>query len=73
MRPTRLGEAYHIERALAARQGIGRFPCGCVLSHGFKTQSVQTIEIHHRKYGRDRALDEPLLVSFEEFSAIITV
>ena len=64
MRPTRLGEAYHIERALAARQGITRYPCGCERCHGFKTWSVQTVETHHRKYGRDTKLQEPLLVSF---------
>lgn len=64
VRPPRLGEAYHIERALAARQGILRYPCGCEKCHGFKTQLVLTVEKHHRKYGRDITLDEPLLVSF---------
>lgn len=64
MRPTRFGEAYHIERALAARQGIRRYPCGCEKCHGFKTQSAQKVETHHRKYGRDSKLNEPLLVSF---------
>ena len=63
MRPTPLGQAYHIERALAVRQGITRYPCACEKCHGFKTQSVQTIETHHRKYGRDTKLVEPLLVS----------
>ena len=63
MRVTRLGEAYHAERALAARQGIPRYPCGCERCHGFKTQSVRTVETHHRKYGRDNRLEEPLLVS----------
>lgn len=63
MRPARLGEAYHIERALAARNGIGRYLCGCQKCHGFKTQSVKIVETHHRKYGRDIALEEPLLVS----------
>jgi hypothetical protein len=63
MRPTRLGDAYHIERALAARQGIARYPCGCERCHGFKSQSVQTVERHHRKYGRDSKLNEPFLVS----------
>jgi hypothetical protein len=63
MRVSRLGQAYHVERALAARQGIPRYPCGCERCHGFRTQSVQTVETHHRKYGRDRKLQEPLLVS----------
>jgi hypothetical protein len=63
MRPTPLGRAYHIERALAARQGITRYPCACEKCHGFKTQSVQTVQTHHRKYGRDTELVEPLLVS----------
>ena len=64
MRPTRFGKAYHIERALAARQGITRYPCGCERCHGFRTWLVQTVETHHRKYGRDTKLEEPLLVSF---------
>lgn len=59
-----MGEAYQIERALAARQGIGRYPCGCEKCHGFKTQTVRSVERHHRKYGRDAALQQPLLVSF---------
>lgn len=63
MRQTPLGESYHIERALAARQGIRRYPCGCQICHGFKTQQVQIVEKHHRKYGRDSTLLEPLLVS----------
>lgn len=63
MRPTRLDEAYHIEKALAAREGIKRYPCGCKKCHGYKTQSVQTVEKHHRKYGRDSTLEEPLLVN----------
>lgn len=73
MRPTRLGQAYHIERALASRQGIGRYPCGCLLCHGFKTQSIQRVETHHRRYGRDPALDEPLLVSSAELCQIISL
>ena len=63
MRPTPLGEAYHIERAIAARQGISRYPCGCERCHGLKSQSTHRVEVHHRKYGRDRRLNEPLLVS----------
>ena len=62
IRPDRVGQAYHIERALAARQGISRYPCACEICHGFKTQSVKIVKIHHRKYGRDRNLTEPLLV-----------
>jgi len=46
MRETRLGEAYHIERALAARQGITRYPCGCQKCHGVKSQLVQVVETH---------------------------
>ena len=63
MRQTALGDAYHIERALAARQGIRRYPCGCQHCHGFKTQLVQIVEKHHQKFGRDNTLVEPLLVS----------
>lgn len=63
MRETRLGNAYHIERALAVRQGIPRYPCGCEKCHGFKTQTVEVVETHHIKYGRDQRLNEPLLVS----------
>ena len=63
MRETRLGEAYHIERALAARQGITRYPCGCQKCHGFKSQLVQVVETHHRRFGRDITLLRPLLVS----------
>ena len=66
MRPTPLGEAYHIERAIAARQGISRYPCGCERCHGFKNQSTHIVEVHHRKYGRDRRLNEPLLVSSQK-------
>lgn len=62
MRGDRLGEAYHIERAVAAQQGIARYPCGCQKCHGFKTQTIQVVQSHHRKYGRDRKLQEPLLV-----------
>jgi len=68
MRGTRLAEAYHIERALAARQGIGSYPCGCEKCHGFKIQIVQTVETHHRKYGRDQKLQEPLLVSILQYA-----
>ena len=63
MRPTPLGEAYHIERAIAARQGISRYPCGCERCHGFKSYSTHRVEVYHRKYGRDRRLNEPLLVN----------
>ena len=58
MRQTPLGDAYHIERALAARQGTIRYPCGCQHCHGFKTQLVQIVEKHHRKFGRDNTLVE---------------
>jgi len=61
MRESRLGQAYHVERALAARQGIRRYPCGCEKCHGFKVQATEVVESHHRKYGRDRKLEEPLL------------
>lgn len=63
MRPDRLGQAYHTERALAVRQGIRMYPCACEKCHGYKIQSVEVVETHHRKYGRDRKLEEPLLVS----------
>ena len=65
MRPDPLGQSYHIERALAARQGIRRYPCGCEKCHGFKTQTVEVVETHHRKYERDNKLIEPLLVGDE--------
>lgn len=61
MKESQLGNAYHIERALAARQGIPRYPCRCERCHGFKTQKIEIVEIHHRKYGRDQRLTEPLL------------
>ena len=63
MRAQEHGQAYHIERALAAQQGILRYPCGCEICHGFKIQTVKVVEIHHQKYGRDTNLSEPLLVS----------
>ena len=71
MRENRHGEAYHIERALAARQGISRYPCGCEHCHGFKIQSAEVVENHHRKYGRDQHLQEPLLVSFNGILKLI--
>lgn len=63
MRPNDIGQAYHMERAIAAGQGISRYPCGCELCHGFKIQSLKVVETHYRKYGRDRNLLQPLLVS----------
>jgi len=58
-----LVEAYHVERALATWQGIERYPRVCEICHGFKTQVVEVVESHHRKYGRDQNLQEPLLIS----------
>jgi len=39
------------------------YPCECEKCHGYKIQPIEIIETHHRKYGRDRHLEEPLLVS----------
>ena len=63
MRPDRCWEAYHIERTLVACQGIAPYPCGCQRCHGFRIQSIRTIECHHWRHGRDEHLMEPLLVN----------
>ncbi|KAG0574201.1 hypothetical protein KC19_VG243300 [Ceratodon purpureus] len=61
MRPTRLGDAYHIERALATRQEFPDIHVVAKKCHGFKSQFVQTVKTYHRKYGYDSKLTKPLM------------
>lgn len=66
MEVNRLDEAYHMERALVVRQGIRNYPCACMKCHGFLMQRVEVVEQHHRRFGRDRNLTDPLLGSAGE-------
>jgi len=63
MREDRLGQAYHIEKSFATQHGINTYPCGCKKCHGFKTQATHVVRRHHRKYGCDIRLQQPLLVT----------
>jgi len=63
MRPRNFGAAYHIERAIAMRQGISQYPCACSHCHGGRTRSTALVAKHHRQYGRDPYLRFPVLVS----------
>jgi hypothetical protein len=49
MKAHTLGEAYHIEKTIADRQGIAQYPCGCTRCHGSKLHQAETIARHHRK------------------------
>jgi len=63
-----LRQAYHIERSMAARLGISRYHCACERCHGLNFQTIKTVAIHHRKYGRDVTLEDPPLVRIIDHS-----
>ena len=68
MRPLGYGSAYHIERAIALRQGFGEYPCACRRCCGGRVCSTALVAAHHRKYGRDPFLRYPLLVRMQALS-----
>jgi hypothetical protein len=63
MRHHQIGASYHIERAIAFRQGFPEYPCACHRCRGGRARKVETVARHHHAFGQDPYLPYLVLVS----------
>lgn len=67
----RICAAYHIEHTIATRLGLPQYPCIYTWCKGACIKKVEVVARHHLKYGRNRYLMYPVIISSSTHKVIL--